>query len=158
MWRTIICLRLVSIYCQQPLLPTKNTTVLLLSLAKIFLYLAEISTTHQNITQARNDTFISGNEPLIRYEKCGMCMHREWWERLPRHCGFAIPICSGFLWSRRRGKHFRHSRRLRNPQLYEHGRRPIGLLSSGNVISVADNSMWVTGDDITSSPFRYAMY
>ena len=34
-------------------------------------------------------------------------------------------ITSGFLWSRRRGKHSRHSRRMRNPQCSVSGKRPI---------------------------------
>ena len=32
---------------------------------------------------------------------------------------------SGFLWSRWRGKRSRHSRRMRNPQFYVSGKRPI---------------------------------
>ena len=32
-------------------------------------------------------------------------------------------LTSGFLWSRWRGKRFRHSRRIRNPQFYASGKR-----------------------------------
>ena len=48
----------------------------------------------------------------------GTCVtHVPWW----------IPgsLCSGFLWSRWRGKRSRHSRRMRNPQLYVSGKRPM---------------------------------
>ena len=49
-------------------------------------------------------------------------------------CVTHVPWCmrrsliSGFLWSRWRGKRSRHSRRMRNPQFYVSGRRPIGVL------------------------------
>ena len=33
-------------------------------------------------------------------------------------------LTGGFLWSRWRGKRFRHSRRMRNPQFYVSGKRP----------------------------------
>ena len=44
------------------------------------------------------------------------------------HVPWCMPgsLTSGFLWSRWRGKHFRHSRRIRNPQLYVSGKRPAG--------------------------------
>ena len=34
-------------------------------------------------------------------------------------------LTSGFLWLRWRGKHSRHSRRMRNPQFYVSGKRPM---------------------------------
>ena len=34
-------------------------------------------------------------------------------------------LTSGFLWSRWRGKRFRHSRCMRNPQFYVSGKRPM---------------------------------
>ena len=46
-------------------------------------------------------------------------------------CVTHVPWCmlgsliSGFLWSRWRGKHSRHSRRMRNPQFYVSGKRPM---------------------------------
>ena len=46
-------------------------------------------------------------------------------------CVTHVPGCmpgsltSGFLWSRWRGKRSRHSRRMRNPQFYVSGKRPI---------------------------------
>ena len=69
-------------------------------------------------------------------QNCGLRMRRECRERCPRHRGLAIPSCimsrclsesltSGFLWSRWRGKRSRHSRRMRNPQFCEPGKRPI---------------------------------
>ena len=48
----------------------------------------------------------------------GTCVtHVPWW--MP-----GSPT-SGFLWSRWRGKRSRHSRRMRNPQFYVSGKRPI---------------------------------
>ena len=43
------------------------------------------------------------------------------------HVPWCMPgsVTSGFLWSRWRGKRSRHSRRMRNPQLYVSGKRPI---------------------------------
>ena len=47
-------------------------------------------------------------------------------------CVTHVPWCmpglptSGFLWSRRRGKRSRHSRRMRNPQFYVYGKKPMG--------------------------------
>ena len=43
------------------------------------------------------------------------------------HLPWCMPgsLTSGFLWSRWRGKRSRHSRRMRNPQFYESGRRPM---------------------------------
>ena len=34
-------------------------------------------------------------------------------------------LTNGFLWGRRRGKRSRHSRRMRNPQFYVSGKRPM---------------------------------
>ena len=70
-------------------------------------------------------------------------MRRECRERFPRHprisdpdmhhgtCVTHVPGCmpgsltSGFLWSRWRGKRSRHSWRMRNPQFYVSGKRPM---------------------------------
>ena len=43
------------------------------------------------------------------------------------HVPWCMPgsLTSGFLWSRLRGKRSRHSRRMRNPQYYVSGKRPI---------------------------------
>ena len=43
------------------------------------------------------------------------------------HAPWCMPgsLNSGFLWSWWRGKHSRHSRRMRNPQYYVSGKRPI---------------------------------
>ena len=57
---------------------------------------------------------------------CGLCMRRECWERFTLHRELAIPTYitargrrDGSLnWSRWRRKRSRHSRRMRNPQLY----------------------------------------
>ena len=50
-------------------------------------------------------------------------------------CVTHVPWCmsesliSGFLWSQSRGKSSRHSRRMRNPQFYASGKRPMALLT-----------------------------
>ena len=43
------------------------------------------------------------------------------------HVSWCMPgyLTSGFLWSRWRGKRSRHSQRIRNPQFYASGKRPI---------------------------------
>ena len=43
------------------------------------------------------------------------------------HVPWCMPgsLTSGFLWSRWRGKRSRHSRRMRNPQFYVSGKRPM---------------------------------
>ena len=43
------------------------------------------------------------------------------------HVPWCMPgsLTSGFLWSRRRGKRFRHSRRMRKPHFYVSGKRPL---------------------------------
>ena len=71
-------------------------------------------------------------------QNCGLRMRRECRERFlrvrdpDRHhdtCVTHVPWCmpgtltSGFLWSR---WHSRHSRRMRNPQFYVSGKRPMG--------------------------------
>ena len=45
------------------------------------------------------------------------------------HVSWCMPgsLTSGFLWSRWRGKHSRHSRRMRYPQFYVSGKRPIAV-------------------------------
>ena len=66
-------------------------------------------------------------------------------ERFPRHHGLAIATCitarawrtgrdsipgslaSGFLWSRWRGKRSWYPWRMRNPQIYVSGKRPMGV-------------------------------
>ena len=73
---------------------------------------------------------------------------RECSECFPNHCKLAIPACimapavtyvpwcmpgslsRGFLWRRRCGKRTRHSRRMRNPQFYVSGKRPMETFSS----------------------------
>ena len=70
----------------------------------------------------------------------GLCMRWECWERFPRHrdpdmhhdrCMTHVPWCMpgsltiGFLWSRWRGKRYRHFRRMLNPQFCVSGKRPM---------------------------------
>ena len=55
-------------------------------------------------------------------------------------CVTHVPWCmsgsltSGFLWSRCRGKRSRHSRRMRNPQFYVSGKRPMGHATLTTII------------------------
>ena len=53
------------------------------------------------------------------------------------HMPWCMPasLTSGFLWSRWRGKRARHSRRMRNPQRYVSGMRPI---------TARINSLWTS--------------
>ena len=51
-------------------------------------------------------------------------------------CMTHVPRCmpgslnNGYLWRRRRGKRFRHSRRMRNQQFYVSGKRPMVIFSA----------------------------
>ena len=74
-------------------------------------------------------------------QNCGLRMRRECRERFPRRhgdpdmhqgmCVTHVPWCmpilltSSFLWSQWREKSSRHSRRMRNPQFYVSGKRPM---------------------------------
>ena len=76
-------------------------------------------------------------------KNCGLRKRRECWERFPYHRGSSdpdmhhgtcvthVPWCmpgsltSGFLWRRWRVNRSRHSRRMRNPQFYVSGKRPM---------------------------------
>ena len=56
--------------------------------------------------------------------------HTSWPSyQMRTHAPRCIPgsLTSGLLWSRWQGKHFRHSRCIRNPQFYVSGKRPIVL-------------------------------
>ena len=56
----------------------------------------------------------------------GTCVtHMPWW--MPGS------LISGFIWSRWRLKRSRHSRRMRNPQFYVSGKRPIGWTNDDTV-------------------------
>ena len=56
-------------------------------------------------------------------QNCGFGMRRECRERVP-WC-MQGSLTSDFLWSRWRGRHSRHSRRMHNPQIYVSGKRSI---------------------------------
>ena len=98
---------------------------------------------------ANNDTL--GYGPLIRYIKLrvahapGMTgtfsppprvsdpdMHNG---ECVTHVPWCMPgsLTSGFLWSRWRGKHSRHSPRMGNTQFYISGKRPMGVVPFGIV-------------------------
>ena len=55
------------------------------------------------------------------------------------HVPWCMPglLTSGFFWSRWRGKRSRHSRRMRKPQFYVSGRRPIELRWLGHGLAFA---------------------
>ena len=73
--------------------------------------LLNLSRAHTGIFQENK-----GNGPPVRYLKLRV-----------KHA-LGMPGTSGFLWSRWRGKRSRHSRRMRNPQFYVSGKRPIARL------------------------------
>ena len=55
------------------------------------------------------------------------------------HVPWCMPgsLTSNFLWSRWRGKHSRHSRRMRNPQFCVSGKRPMaGLFTANNPLYI----------------------
>ena len=58
------------------------------------------------------------------------------------HVPWCMPgsLTSGFLWSRWRGKCSRHSRRMRNPQFYVSGKRPMP--SEGCLLTVGVICQW----------------
>ena len=84
-------------------------------------------------------TIVSYNGPLATYVKwrvvhapgmLGTFSTPPWVSDPDMHhdtCVTHVPrsLTSGFLWSRWRGKRSRHSRRIRNPQFYVSGKRPM---------------------------------
>ena len=52
------------------------------------------------------------------------------------HVPWCMPgsLCCGFLWSRWRGKRSRHSRRMRNPQFYVSGKRPMAPAKNHTIL------------------------
>ena len=60
------------------------------------------------------------------------------------HVPWCLPgsVTSGFLWSRWRAKHSRHSRRMRNTQFYASGKRPITCFLR---LYVSSSTMYVLG-------------
>ena len=59
------------------------------------------------------------------------------------HVPWCMPgsLPSGFLWSRRRGKRSLHSRRMRNPQSYVYGKRPMDTLVIWDTIALIVTSV-----------------
>ena len=105
---------------------------------------------------------------------CWLRMRRECRERLPRPprvsdpdmhhgtCVTLVPWCmpgsltSGFLWSRWRGK---HSRRMRNPQFYVSGKRPMDdrWIPNGHGVLCYMTFNWIQRhNDICKTKSRYA--
>ena len=86
---------------------------------------------------------IASHRPLTKYVNCGLRMRRECRERFPRHRLKKKPwsrhasrhvrharavMHVGITIPRWRGKRSRHSRRMRNPQCYVSGKRPMSWL------------------------------
>ena len=70
-------------------------------------------------------------------------------------------LTSGFLWSRWRGKRFRHSRRMRNPQFYVSGKRPMHRCFSFIPLSISaiwDYHIWNALSQTLVSKFRIDGY
>ena len=65
------------------------------------------------------------------------------------HMPWCIPgaLTSGFLWSRWRGKCSRHSRRMRNPQFYVSGKRPIAVIVSRRVTGLTTHLLSIEHPD-----------
>ena len=104
-------------------------------------------------------TFIWRHGPFARYAKLRVRMRRECRERFPRHQGETVPTCITARASRTSRdacrdrklmvsfevgggrKRSRYSRRTRNPQFYESGKRLIFIdaliyLTNGNELVV----------------------
>ena len=73
-----------------------------------------------------NYLFCSGwDGPLARYIKLRVAHALGILGRFPRHRGLAIPTCIMARASQWRGKRSRHSRRMRDPQFYVSGKKPM---------------------------------
>ena len=93
-----------------------------------------------------NDSVCCDHEPLARYVKIRVA-HVPGTPRVMdpdmHHgtCVTHVPLCmsgsiaSGFLWSRCREKHSRHSRRMRNPQFSLSGKRPMVELGNADLLN-----------------------
>ena len=107
-----------------------------------------------------------GNAPLARYVKLRVAhapgMPRTLSPPLPvsdpdmhhgmcvRHVPWCMPgsLTSGFLWSQCWGKRSRHSRRMRNPQFYISGNRPIAEITYDSLTCLASNDTTVWSNSI----------
>ena len=78
-------------------------------------------------------------------------------------CVTHVPWCMpgsltiGFLWSRWRGKRSRHSRRMRNPQFYVSGQRPIQSSSRISIL-LTDQSHKGHNAPVTCPTIHHAMH
>ena len=105
-------------------------------------------------------------------QNCGLHMRREC-RGFPHNRGLTIPSCitarlthhvpwcmagsrtSGFIWSRWRGKRSRHSKRMRNPQFYVSGKRPMETMSA--LLARCEGSPSVTGGFPSQRPVRRSL-
>ena len=96
---------------------------------------------------------------------------------LPAHWSYVSPapthrlLTSGFLWSRWRDKRSRHSRRMRNPQFYVSGKRPmvnwtlgtsLGEISRVSIKKTRIKIIWNIGHFVNASrrwyvPVQYSI-
>ena len=69
------------------------------------------------------------------------------------HVSWCMPgsLTSGFLWNRWRGKRSRHSRRMRNPQFYVSGKRPITVGGMSTPLLPRANDIWMSTSWISCS-------
>ena len=75
--------------------------------------------------------------PLVEYLLMGLLPDTQncGWQNCVAHVPWCMPgsLTSGFLWNQWREKRSRHSRRMRNPQFYVSGKRPIVCLTSSSL-------------------------
>ena len=101
-----------------------------------------------------NHWSIAGYGLLARYVKLrfahapgmpGTCSPPPWFSDPDIHYGTCVthvPWCMpgsltiGFLWNRWRGKRSRHSPRMRDPQFYESGKRPMSTNTTSRYLAV----------------------
>ena len=60
------------------------------------------------------------------------------------HVPWCMPgsLTSGFLWSRCQGKRSRYSRRMRNPQFYISGKRPMEMASQITSVTIVYSTLY----------------
>ena len=122
-------------------------------------------TPNHNITRRRADMGL-----LPDTWNCGLRMRRECRERFPRHqlqrkplvsnpgmhhgtCVVHVPWCmSGSLTRGGRGKRTRHSRRMRDPQFYVSGKRPMVHIPRDVLFNAISISKW----DVESGNLTFA--
>ena len=74
-----------------------------------------------------------------------------------KHVTWCMPgsLFSGFPWSRWRGKRSRHSRRMRNPQYYVSGKKPMAAELTCPIRTASTFVVWYRNESIGPKMFRY---